>query len=528
MVRPAALVAIAALLPLALAILAGASASPSSSNYVDRALFDARQIAAEKDARARRGMRDPAHISLLERVGARKERARSQTATFSSPEQVHLALRASTESGELAVAWRVEKAPASNFALFSGASFAPAEAMQRGDGSTSVFNATATCATYHIEGGYTCSAVMPLMRAAGLKPGQKFFYAVGSTGAFSRVFSAVVPKTRDASIQNGFKVAMKGDEGLLESFFTLPRVNDLATTGAVDWVYHVGDIGYANDYAEKLSHLDKNIYEWVWDEYMTRIEPATTAVPYMTCPGNHEWDCSSQVCNWFAANFSAYRNRFAMPRVGTEWTKNGTNMWFSFDYGSVHFVSISTESDFKGQPFPDHFGDQVAWLDQDLARARKDPKTQFIVVIGHRPLYCSNKEYSSSTGLPIGVYRSIQLSFEELFHKYDVELFMVGHVHAYERTHPTYKSKISPGATTYIVNGAAGNQEGLDDWPWSWHTPRPVWSAKVHYFETGFGVLSVEGSKADPKQAQLVWRYYASFTGDLLDEHVISVGKKLL
>ena len=47
----------------------------------------------------------------------------------------------------------------------------------------------------------------------------------------------------------------------------------------------------------------------------------------MTCPGNHEWHY----------NFSNYKARFNMP--GDE----NNNMFFSFDIGPVHFVSISTE-----------------------------------------------------------------------------------------------------------------------------------------------------------------------------------------
>ena len=50
-------------------------------------------------------------------------------------------------------------------------------------------------------------------------------------------------------------------------------------------------------------------------------------MPYMTCPGNHEWHY----------NFSNYKARFNMP--GDE----NNNMFFSFDIGPVHFVSISTE-----------------------------------------------------------------------------------------------------------------------------------------------------------------------------------------
>lgn len=48
--------------------------------------------------------------------------------------------------------------------------------------------------------------------------------------------------------------------------------------------------------------------------------------------GNHE-----------ASNeFSSYLNRYRLPRK----TENQSNLWFSFDYGQVHIVYISSEHEF--------------------------------------------------------------------------------------------------------------------------------------------------------------------------------------
>jgi hypothetical protein len=50
------------------------------------------------------------------------------------------------------------------------------------------------------------------------------------------------------------------------------------------------------------------------------------------------------------------------------------NMWYSFNYGPVHFVQINTETDYPGAPNDQYtygtgnggFGDQLAWLEADL------------------------------------------------------------------------------------------------------------------------------------------------------------------
>ena len=56
-------------------------------------------------------------------------------------------------------------------------------------------------------------------------------------------------------------------------------------------------------------------------------------------------------------------------------------MWYSYNYGSVHFVAFDTETDYSGAPEETHgdsgllpaggfapAGTQLAWLEADLAK----------------------------------------------------------------------------------------------------------------------------------------------------------------
>ena len=71
-----------------------------------------------------------------------------------------------------------------------------------------------------------------------------------------------------------------------------------------------------------------------------------------------------------------------------------SNMWYSFNYGMVHFVSLSSETDYKNSPEGPRtlwgagpFGDQLSWLKDDLTRANADRKNHpWIVVVAHRYL----------------------------------------------------------------------------------------------------------------------------------------------
>ena len=61
---------------------------------------------------------------------------------------------------------------------------------------------------------------------------------------------------------------------------------------------------------------------------------------------------------------------------------------------------------------------------------------------------------------------------EELFYKYNVDIYFTGHIHSYERTWPTFKDTvlstnpntayINPLATIYFTFGGAGNDEMED------------------------------------------------------------------
>ena len=75
-------------------------------------------------------------------------------------------------------------------------------------------------------------------------------------------------------------------------------------------------------------------------------------------------------------------------------------MWFSYDFGGVHFVGTNTETDWPGAE-EDKTGDShvpwlpaggfapagtyMTWLEADLNAAAANPDVKYIVAVGHRP-----------------------------------------------------------------------------------------------------------------------------------------------
>ena len=225
----------------------------------------------------------------------------------------------------------------------------------------------------------------------------------------------------------------------------------------------MGDIAYADD--SFGYHPFEFRYEHVYNGYMNWMQNISAKIPFMTVPGNHESECHSPVCYIFhnlsdnLANFTAYNTRFSMPSQES----NGVeSMWYSFNYGGIHFTMINTETDFpgaaeenhgdSGKTWPaGHFasnGTYMKWLEQDLSKANQErDKKPWIIAVGHRP----------------AVF--ILDTFSKLFRKYNVDMYISGHLHEYVRFLPTNNSIKSKNhyhninETTEIIVGSAGCDE---------------------------------------------------------------------
>lgn len=265
------------------------------------------------------------------------------------------------------------------------------------------------------------------------------------------------------------------------------------------------------------------LYESNWDLWQQWMNKITSKIPYMVMAGNHEATCAEfdgpgniltallvddelnttvaksnltyYSCPPSQRNFTAYEHRFRMP--GNE-TGGVGNMWYSFDYGLAHFVSIDGETDFANSPeFPfalDVTGDetlpteaqtfvtdsgpfgavgdykdtktyaQYQWLVKDLAAVDRT-KTPWVFAMSHRPMYSSQ----------VSSYQAhLRAAFESLLLQNGVDAYLSGHIHWYERLLPlgvngtidepsivnnnTYYT--NPGVSmTHIINGMAGNIE---------------------------------------------------------------------
>lgn len=309
-----------------------------------------------------------------------------------------------------------------------------------------------------------------------LKGGVRYYYQVGSeTKGWSRTHSFMSWGTKSEETI----AFLFGDMGTYTPYATFVRIQE-ESVSTIKWILrdiealgdkpafvsHIGDISYARGYS------------WLWDEFFTQIEPVASKVPYHVCIGNHEYNWPTQPWRpeWSTASYGTdgggecgvpYSLRFNMPGNSSEPTGTHApatrNLYYSFDMGVVHFVYMSTETNFLPG------SGQYKFLKSDLESVDRK-KTPFVVVQGHRPMYTTSNENRDAP-----LRERMRMALEPLFVKNNVSLALWGHVHRYERFCPlknfTCGNKGHNGhweaLPVHIVIGMAGQ-----DWQPIWE-PRP-------------------------------------------------------
>ncbi|KAG1703611.1 hypothetical protein DVH05_007555 [Phytophthora capsici] len=348
---------------------------------------------------------------------------------------------------------------------------------------------------------------------SGLEPNTEYFYKVGS--ATEKKFQSSVSSfktARKSGDESPFVVAVYGDMGTdANSVASNKYINTLVNK--VDFIYHLGDISYADNDFLNAKTVFGFFYEEVWNKFMNSMTNVMRRMAYMVVVGNHEAECHSPNCLLSEAkkdqlgNYTAFNARFRMPSPESGGV---LNMWYSFDYASVHFTTLSSETDYPNAPSNAYFtkrtygnfGNQLAWLEADLKAAHANRAVVPWIVVGlHRHMYTLRS--CDADDVPNDKYEAlkVQKAFEKLFIKYKVDLVYAGHVHWYERHYPVADSKVfltgvskdgktytNPQAPVHVIAGSAGCSEGLTVYK---EPSSPKWLAVVDNEHFGITTLSV-------------------------------------
>jgi len=197
-----------------------------------------------------------------------------------------------------------------------------------------------------------------------------------------------------------------------------------------------GDLCYANLAQDRIR---------TWSAWFDNNTRSARYRPWMPAAGNHENELGNG-----PVGYGAYQTYFSVPDSGSSPELRG--LWYSFTAGSVRVIVLQNDDNCLqdgGDVYVNGYsgGRQLAWLEKELAAARKSRDIDWLVVAMHQVMIST----SDANGADLG----LRQKYGPLFDKYGVDLVLCGHEHDYERS--------------LAVRGVVSGSETL--------TPNPVSSA---------------------------------------------------
>jgi hypothetical protein len=228
-----------------------------------------------------------------------------------------------------------------------------------------------------------------------------------------------------------------------------------------------------------------------------------------------------------------YFQIFSLPMNGQAGgVPSGTEKYYSYDYGNIHFVCLDAMSSDRLSDGP-----MCIWLEQDLAANQKD----WLIAYWHHPPYTKGSHDSDSEDDLIEMRENVVPILEA----YGVDLILSGHSHCYERsflikghyglsgtfddsmkvqpgsgreddTGPYAKTVMGPDAnkgTVYVVAGSSGQATFLQE-------DAPHSAMFLTLLELGSLVLDIDGPVLQAKflrETGAMEDYFTIIKGDAVE-----------
>lgn len=221
--------------------------------------------------------------------------------------------------------------------------------------------------------------------------------------------------------------------------------------------------------------------------------------------GNHEIDVFG------TGDDRAYLDIFSLPTRGEAGgVPSGSERYYSFDYGNIHFICLDSEVSSREPGSP-----QLIWLAADLAANTKD----WLIVFWHSPPYSKGSHDSDVRSNLIRMRQNVVPIVEA----YGADLVLCGHSHVYERSYlidghygasfswqPTMARDSGSGRTNetgaYLKAGTGPNARqgavyvvaGSSGWTWDHYgLNHPVMFTGLT--RLGSLIIDVDGQRLDAK-----------------------------
>lgn len=251
-------------------------------------------------------------------------------------------------------------------------------------------------------------------------------------------------------------------------------------------VWAIGDFGKGNaeqvavknSYMQYDDSLNTDVWIWLGDnvyndgtdqEYQTKLfelngfSDVFNWLPFWPSPGNHDYNTIWEESAFLGIPYSNIPLEdhqgpyFDMVHVPTEAEAGGFHsqleLFYSFDYGDVHFLSLNSEV-FDFAQTSQGIDRMKQWIEQDLIQNTRT----FTVAYFHQPPY-SKGSHDSDDAIEL-VMKAMRERVVPLLESYDIDLVICGHSHVFERSklvHGHYGNSQSFDPSTMLKDGSNGN-----------------------------------------------------------------------
>ncbi|MBX7180497.1 MAG: metallophosphoesterase family protein [Bacteroidia bacterium] len=310
------------------------------------------------------------------------------------------------------------------------------------------------------------TATNHIVTISGLQPSTTYFYAIAdSAGA------------------------------IVEGGDSLHRFKTWPTPGTVEpiRVWGIGDFGKGNDkqgkchraYMKYPGAAETDLWIWMGDnayddgtdeEFQNKVfDPVNgydsifNFLPFMPSPGNHDYNSVSPVTNAQPPleHSGPYFDLAEVPRNGESGgVASGHELYYSYDYGNAHFLSLNSEIGSLFVPSDDWIGVNLLsgfssspftqWLHADL-QANTKP---WVIAYFHQPPYTAGSHDADAFW---EVYmKAMRENITPILEQYGVDLIVCGHSHVYERSYLLqgfYSDLPSFNPETMVLDAGSGRED---------------------------------------------------------------------
>ncbi|MFQ5603843.1 MAG: choice-of-anchor D domain-containing protein [bacterium] len=277
------------------------------------------------------------------------------------------------------------------------------------------------------------------IKLSGLQPDTKYYYAIGTrttnlAGGDSSHFFITSP---GPGSNKATRIWVLGDSGTRNSRARAVRDAYYNFTGTrhTDLWLMLGDNAYSSGADQQYQDA---VFERMYEEMLRK------SVLWPTL-GNHDDNTASTPGPY------PYYDIFTLPTNGEAGgIASGTEAYYSFDYGSIHFICLNSTTANLRQPGSPMW----VWLEEDLAANDKN----WIIAFWHHPPY-SKGSHNSDRENELVTMREVALPILE---DYGVDLVLAGHSHSYERSFllDRHYDVSSTLADSMIIDGGNGRTDG--------------------------------------------------------------------